>query len=124
MTKTVNKTAEFPNLTPFPKGVSGNLNGRPKKEFSITEGIREYIAEDDPEKKKSRKDILVEKVVTMALRGDKEMIKYTIDRLEGAPKGSAPIIPIQQNFYLDNKIAEKEAVEYLKELGYKIEKPS
>jgi len=81
----------------FSKGVSGNPNGRPLKEFSITEGIREFLAEDDPDKRKARKDIIVEKVVSMALRGDKEMIKYVIDRLEGTPKGESTNLNLQIN---------------------------
>lgn len=106
----------------FSKGVSGNPNGRPAKEFSITGGIREYLAEDDLEKKKTRKDIIVEKVVSMALRGDKEMIKYVIDRLEGAPRGSAPNTAVQINHYVgtpeqDAEILEQEILDINAELA-------
>lgn len=92
----------------FSKGVSGNPNGRPVKEFSITEGIREYLAEDDPERKKARKDIIVEKVVSMALKGDKEMIKYVIDRLEGSPRGFDNNLAVQVNQYVGSPEQEKE----------------
>lgn len=97
MTETTEKTIDkrLENLKPrWVKGESGNPNGRPKKEFSLTEGLREYISETDLEKKRERKDILIEKTYQMALRGDLGAIKEIWNRLEGLPQGSGTNIQL------------------------------
>ena len=89
-----NKTAVIGR--PFPKGVSGNPNGRPKKEFSMTESFKEILFEKDPTTKIKKYRIILDKAVSMAMRGDNDMIKYIINRLEGMPQGSAPYMPIDK----------------------------
>jgi len=71
-----------------------NRKGRPKKGFSMTGAFREVLAIKDPKKKIERYKIIIEKAIVKAERGDNDMIKYIINRLDGLPKGSAPIIPI------------------------------
>jgi len=97
-TETIGKTPNqnsLANLKPhWVEGQSGNPNGRPRKEFSLTEAMREFIAEDDPDRKKARKDILVEKTYQMAQRGDISAIKEIWNRLEGLPAGSAPNVNV------------------------------
>jgi len=70
------------------EGESGNPLGRPKKEFSLTEGMREFLREKDPEKKLERKDILIQKTFSMAQRGDISAIKLLWNYLEGMPQGA------------------------------------
>ena len=74
---------------------SPNPNGRPKKEFSITNTIKEYLDETAEIRKgrgkaaqteqKKRADILVETLFKMAAKGDINALKYLIDRVEGKP---------------------------------------
>ena len=123
MTETEIKTVGNGNLKPFKPGQCGNPNGRPKKEFSLTEGMREFLSEHDPDKKKLRKDILVEQTYKQAIKGDIAAIKMIFNYLEGMPQGSAPIIPIQVNNYqVTPEDKEAWAVKYLEELGYKLTK--
>jgi len=95
--KTIDKRLANLRPKPWKPGESGNPAGRPKKEFSLTEGMREYISEQDPDKKKERKDILIEKTYQMAMRGDLSAIKEIWNRLEGMPQGSAPQVAVQIN---------------------------
>lgn len=74
-----------------------NRNGPPKKEFSLTEGMREFLSERDPEKKKERKTMLIEKTFQMAQGGDISAIKLLWNYLDGMPKGSVGDVNIQNN---------------------------
>jgi hypothetical protein len=65
-----------------------NPTGRPKKDFSLTEGMRAFLSEHDPIKKQQRKDLLVEQTYKQAMRGDIAAIKMIFNYLEGMPKGS------------------------------------
>ena len=65
----------------FKKGVSGNPNGRPKKEHSITEAIRGMM-DEKPEVKKA----LAQKILQMALQGDITAIKTLWNYIDGMPK--------------------------------------
>jgi len=97
MSESSGKNSGHNNITPWEPGQSGNPVGRPKKEFSLTAGMKEYLAEKDPEKKKQRKDILIEKTFQMAQKGDIAAIKLLWNYLDGMPAGNAPVIPIQNN---------------------------
>lgn len=90
MNNTEDKTdIRLKNLRPaWKKGEVANPNGRPKKEFSLTEGMREFLSEHDPLKKQQRKDLLVEQTYKQAMRGDIAAIKMIFNYLEGMPKGS------------------------------------
>lgn len=70
------------------KGVSGNDKGRTPKEFSMTNALKELLSEHNPETKIERYKELLNKALTMAMRGDGDMLKYLINRIEGMPKGS------------------------------------
>jgi hypothetical protein len=82
-----NSDARLKNLEPykFKKGQSGNPGGRPKKEFSITNALRELLGEQDPYAKIERYKVILGKAIEKAGRGDNDMIKYLINRLEGTP---------------------------------------
>lgn len=61
-----------------------NKNGRPKKEFSITHWIREYLLESEPGHEKQRAQELAEKIVVMAYKdGNVVLIKELLNRIEG-----------------------------------------
>ena len=96
---------------PFPKGVSGNPNGRPPKEFSMTNALKELLSEHNPETKIERYKELLNKALTMAMRGDGDMLKYLINRIEGMPKGSETNIAVQVN---NIQVSDERRYEYMK----------
>lgn len=77
------------NLTPFKPGVSGNPNGRPKKEYCLTDILKEQgnieDAVNEVGTKVSRKNAIAEKLWGMATGGDVVAIKYLMDRVDGKP---------------------------------------
>ena len=85
----------------IPKGTTPNPNGRPKKGFSLTEAMKEYLATTDPVTKKTRQEQLIEKTHEQALAGDATSKKLIWNYLEGMPKqqvdhtsGGEKIVPI------------------------------
>lgn len=91
--------------TSFVKGQSGNMDGRPKKEHSITQTIRDMM-DEKPEIKKA----LGAKILEMAMKGDLTAIKTIWNYLDGMPLQSADITsggePLQM-ITLDTKKDEK-----------------
>lgn len=75
-----------PTPASFKKGQSGNPNGRPKKEFSLTESMREYLSTKDPETKLTRREMLINSTMTHALKGDATSQKLIWNYLEGMPQ--------------------------------------
>jgi hypothetical protein len=72
----------------FPKGVSGNPNGRPRL-TRLTESLRRLIAETNPHAhEETIAETIAQTLVTMALAGDIAAIKEIADRTEGKPKQS------------------------------------
>lgn len=69
----------------FPKGVSGNPNGRPV--FSVVTILKEYLQEVPEGEKRTRAKMLVEEIVTKAVVDkDTAMMKDILDRVDGKPK--------------------------------------
>ena len=68
-----------------------NPNGRPKKELSMTNALREILTEQNPETKIERYKELLNKALQMAMRGDGDMLKYLINRIEGLPKAQTEL---------------------------------
>ena len=69
----------------FPKGVSGNPNGRPV--FSIVSILKEYLQEVPEGQKKARAMQLVEEITTKAIVDkDTAMMRDILDRIDGKPK--------------------------------------
>lgn len=86
----IDKTAkELQRGKPFVKGNDPrrNLDGRPPKEFSITNALKDLLAEENPETKVERYKELIKVAYDKALTGDNDMMKYLINRIEGMPRG-------------------------------------
>ncbi|KKL74734.1 hypothetical protein LCGC14_2061930 [marine sediment metagenome] len=92
--KTEKKTADKTVGKPFPKGVSGNPKGRPKKGTTWKETITRLtnqarIDETDENKRKVLvKALIVKKQIELALAGDKHATKFLAEREEGMPRQS------------------------------------
>lgn len=72
--------------TQFKKGQSGNPNGRPPKDISLTDLMRNFLAGVPEGQKKARKEFLVTKVYEMAMKGDQAALKLVWNYVEGMPK--------------------------------------
>lgn len=76
--------AKEDNLKPFPKGKSGNPNGRPKKLPKLDELLADVLGDE-------QNDISAAKAILMALRqkaikGDTKAASLILDRAYGKPK--------------------------------------
>lgn len=60
----------------FIPGESGNPQGRPPKEQAVTDILRNTVD----------KQALVDKLLELAMQGDKQALLYAIDRLDGRPR--------------------------------------
>lgn len=70
----------------FPKGQSGNLQGRPKI-TKLTDSLRQQIAEINPDADdQTIAETIAETLIQLALSGDVQAIKEVFDRCEGKPK--------------------------------------
>jgi len=71
------------------KGYTGNPNGRPKKEKSLTDILRKQAElkdqKIDDDKYIKRKEALCLKIWDLALDGDVNSMKYIFDRIDGKP---------------------------------------
>lgn len=77
----------------YKRGQCGNPRGRPKKEASLTETLREYLGKLEVEyngERISGTKAIALKVVQLALGGDVACLKYIWDRVDG------PIQPVVQ----------------------------
>ena len=63
-----------------------NRNGRPKKEHSLTDLLKETLNQPATEKGKTKKQEVIDKMYEIAVtKGDVQMLKYLIDRVDGKP---------------------------------------
>ncbi len=70
----------------FPKGVSGNPNGRPKI-TKLTEALREQLAEEMPNApEETQAEAIARALIRAALKGDVQAIREIADRTEGKPR--------------------------------------
>jgi len=72
--------------TSYKPGQSGNLKGRPKKGYSITEWFKEML-NSSPEVK----DAIGESITKKALKGDTTAQKMVWSYMDGMPKQSTDI---------------------------------
>jgi hypothetical protein len=74
-----------PNLKPWPKGVSGNPGGRPKKK-AITEELERLLEEEAPNSDgKTWAATVAEALLRQAAKGDVRAITELANRIEGKP---------------------------------------
>lgn len=76
---------------PFQKGQSGNPNGRPKKDQTLSDLLTKYLDGKDKVTNVKRKDLLIQKIVELALQGDVTSIKYIFDRVDGSPTSTVDL---------------------------------
>ena len=70
----------------FPPGVSGNPNGRPKREWTWS-GLLEEIGERvEPKSQRQFKELVGMKLWIKAANGDTLAIKEIFNRMDGMPK--------------------------------------
>jgi len=77
---------KMPEGKKFPKGVSGNPNGRPKGRISFIPAIKQALAEcvdDNKGDPIQMRDALVKTLLNKALGGDMKALEYVIDRIDG-----------------------------------------
>lgn len=82
---------------PFVKGQSGNPNGRPPREWTMAELIRDALSEQEQQTGKSFKHLVAEKLARMALGGDIQAIKEINDRIDGRPKQHTDITSLGES---------------------------
>lgn len=76
----------------FPKGVSGNPNGRPEGSVSIVEGIKRKLLEVEPANKKTYLELFLSKLFLKAIKeGNEQLMKDMINRIDGMPKQSTDL---------------------------------
>jgi hypothetical protein len=77
--------ANTQNLKPWPKGVSGNPGGRPKKK-PITEELERLLADEVPNGKgQTWATVIAEALLHEARKGDVRAISELANRIEGKP---------------------------------------
>ena len=81
--------------TTWEGGQSGNINGRPKKEQTLTDIAREYLDSKykvpGTDKEVTRKELLIAKAFNLAMRGSESAIKLFWNYMDGMPKQSMEI---------------------------------
>jgi hypothetical protein len=70
-------------LKQWKPGQSGNPKGRPPKLISITSQLKEHLCEIDEATEKTKAEIIVEKLIDLALAGNLEAIKEIMNRVDG-----------------------------------------
>ena len=77
-----------PRGKPWAKGVSGNPSGRPKS--NLNRLLSEFVAKKATVlgRRETYEQLMVQQVVALALKGDKDMLTFVWDRLEGKPAQS------------------------------------
>ena len=74
-----------PNLKPWPKGVSGNPGGRPRRKL-ITDELERLLAEEAPNGKgQTRATVIAQALLRRASKGDVRAIAELSNRIEGKP---------------------------------------
>jgi hypothetical protein len=71
--------------TSYKPGQSGNPNGRPKEDWTMSGLIREALEEQD-ENGIPYKKLIANKLAKLAAKGELMAVKETINRIDGMPK--------------------------------------
>lgn len=73
------------NLKPFPKGKSGNPNGRPKTLPSLTKLMAECLGTNDENERNSKAQKIIEALIKQAEKGNTRAAEILLDRGYGKP---------------------------------------
>lgn len=89
------------NQTSWKPGQVANPKGAPKKEWSLTQAMRDLLSEVDPQTKLTKRDLFVQKTLEQAAAGDPTSKKLIWNYIEGMPQqkvdhtsGGEKIVPI------------------------------
>ena len=117
MSEDGDKTAKKPRGKgrPFAKGNRANPNGRPRKELSITQALRDYMHEipqitvgGSKNTDKTWAQLVALGMLLKSVKGDASMAREIIDRLEGKvaqPIAGANGEPIALNIVVNSQAA-------------------
>ena len=75
------KQSKYTPKTAWKKGQSGNPNGRPKKGLAIADILNASLDVVDGEK--TKRELILDKVVALAIEGEQWAIHFIADRTEG-----------------------------------------
>ena len=95
------------------KGESGNPAGRPKRNFVLTDALREKLAQPIGGNGKTQLDGVICKLVSLARKGDTHAIQQIFDRLEGRPMQRQEISGPDGGALLVGRMSDEELREYL-----------
>lgn len=73
------------NAGQFKPGQSGNINGRPKKEYTVSNLLKEISHEKGKGENYTKLEEIVRTVVDLAIEGKPWAIQFIADRTEGKP---------------------------------------
>ena len=81
-----NKGNKKPTTTFADRPQDINRNGRPPKEHSLTDLLKETLNQPSTIEGKTKKQEVIDKMYEIAItKGDVQMLKYLIDRVDGKP---------------------------------------
>lgn len=104
MTENSEKNSGIANLKPFPPGVSGNPNGRPKGQRDYATIYREALIKLGNSLNKTPDDLELELLQTGLLnakKGDYRFYKDVLDRVHGTPVNTTKVDHTTQGEKLD-----------------------
>ncbi len=81
------RTGRVENLKPWPKGVSGNKQGRPKTKI-IRDYVRKIIEEKDPKTQKAIAEQCAEALIKFAKRGSLGHLQAVLNLTESDSPGA------------------------------------
>lgn len=86
--------------TSFKPGQSGNILGRPPKDMALSDILKDLICQGTPE----RRQVIANKLVDLAEKGDLNAIKLVFERVDGKAKEyieSHSTFDIDQNYIIE-----------------------
>lgn len=86
MEEITEKTAPKQRGRPFPKGVSGNPDGRPAGSISLITLLKQRLELVGPDQKRSIAEHFIDNVMQDALEGNEVARKIVFQYIEGMPK--------------------------------------